>query len=158
MHLRWSPGLVRGICDSARLQDEFGGFFYNIRMHVIDSLQVSAYPPISNLLLIRYGQKLDLMSVHDKSSELPARVMLDQNYPNPFNPVTKIRYQLPRQGHVTLKMYDLLGREVATLVDGELLAGEHEVTFDGRGLATGVYFYRLQAGKFVETKRLVLLN
>ena len=154
MHFRWSiPGLL-AICDSARLIDEFGGMFINIRMDVIDSLWIQA----GILLLIQYGQKLDLMSLHDKSPELPARVMLDQNYPNPFNPVTKIRYQLPRQGHVTLKMYDLLGREVATLVDGELLAGEHEVTFDGRGLATGVYFYRLQAGKFVETKRLVLLN
>jgi hypothetical protein len=158
MHLRWSPGLVRGICDSARLQDEFGGFFYSIQMHAIDSLRVPASPPIYNLLLIRYGQKLDLMSLHDKSSELSARAMLDQNYPNPFNPVTTIRYQLPTQGHVTLKVYDLLGREVVTLVSGQLRAGEHELAFDGHGLPTAVYYYRLQGKNFVQTKRFILLK
>jgi len=89
---------------------------------------------------------------------VPKTFALAQNYPNPFNPSTTISYQLPTQGHVTLKVYDVLGREVATLVSGELRAGEQEVTFDGHGLATGVYFYRLQAGNLAQTKRLVLLR
>ena len=160
--LRWSIAQLLAICDSARLQSQFGGF--SIRMDVIDSLRIQG--SLVSLLLIRYGQKLDLMSLHDKSSELPARAMLDQNYPNPFNPVTTIRYQLPTQGHVTMKVYDLLGREVVTLVEGELLAGQHEVTFDGHGLATGVYFYQLQVADpvrggrdgFMQTKKFILLK
>jgi hypothetical protein len=83
---------------------------------------------------------------------------LMQNYPNPFNPVTNINYQLPIQNFVTLKVYDLLGREVTVLVNDWKEAGEHSVKFDGSGLASGVYFYRFQSGAFVETKKLLLLR
>lgn len=88
----------------------------------------------------------------------PAEYVLSQNYPNPFNPGTNIRYELPKTSHVGLTVYDLLGREVSVLVNDRREAGVHEVKFDGSGLASGVYFYRLRAGDFVATKRLHLLK
>ena len=83
---------------------------------------------------------------------------LSQNYPNPFNPSTVISYQLPVSGNVTLKVYDTLGREVASLVNEEKLPGNYEVKFDGSNLSIGVYFYRLQSGTFSETKKFVLMK
>jgi hypothetical protein len=91
---------------------------------------------------------------------------LSQNYPNPFNPSTVISFQIPMASHVSLKIFDLLGREVAALVNEEKRAGSYEVTFDGKNLSSGVYFYRLQAGdpstgsgqRFVQTKKLSLLR
>ncbi|MDW8438824.1 MAG: T9SS type A sorting domain-containing protein, partial [Chloroherpetonaceae bacterium] len=83
---------------------------------------------------------------------------LAQNYPNPFNPMTTIRYQIPEAGFVSLKVYDVLGKEVATLVNGVKEAGSHWVTFNAKGLASGVYFYRLQAGAFAETRKMMLVR
>ena len=88
----------------------------------------------------------------------PSTYELDQNYPNPFNPSTTIRYGLPHKSTVALIVYNTLGQLVAQLVNGEQEAGYHEVQFDGRSLATGVYFYRIQAGDFVQTRRLLLLK
>ena len=90
--------------------------------------------------------------------EIPRGFSLDQNFPNPFNPVTIIRYQLSRNAHAALKVYDVLGREVARLVDGVEAAGYHEVTFDGSGLASGVYFYRLTTPGFSETNKMLLMK
>ncbi|MGA3287710.1 MAG: S8 family serine peptidase [Bacteroidota bacterium] len=84
--------------------------------------------------------------------------ILRQNYPNPFNPTTTIGYFVPTQQHITLHMYDLLGRNVARLVDGVVTPGEHVVVFDASGLASGIYFYRLQAESFINTKKLILLR
>lgn len=89
---------------------------------------------------------------------LPNHFVLEQNYPNPFNPVTIISYQLPEDGRVTLKVYDILGREVATLADEKQDAGTHAVTFDGSRLSSGVYFYRLTAGTFSDVKKLMLVK
>ncbi len=86
----------------------------------------------------------------------PLAFSLGQNYPNPFNPVTTIRYALARAVSVKLIVYDILGRRVAVLVDDVMGAGEHIVRFNGTGLASGVYFYRMQAGSFVETKKFIL--
>jgi len=84
--------------------------------------------------------------------------VLDQNYPNPFNPSTAIRYGLPHKSAVQLAIFNTLGQQVATVVQGEQEAGFHEVRFDASGLAGGVYFYRLQAGTYVETRKLLLLR
>ena len=81
---------------------------------------------------------------------------LDQNYPNPFNPSTTITFDLPRAGFTSLKVYDLLGNELRTLVSGELSAGVHQSRFEGTGLASGVYFYRLRSGSFTQTRKLIL--
>ena len=83
---------------------------------------------------------------------------LEQNYPNPFNPSTTIRYQIPTAGIVTLKIYDVLGNEVATLVNEEKSAGSYEVNFNASSLASGIYFYKIQAGSFVQTKKMILLK
>ena len=83
---------------------------------------------------------------------------LEQNYPNPFNPATTIKYQIAESGLVTLKVYNLLGQEVATLVNEEKTVGFYRIRFDGSNLASGVYFYRLQAGKFSDVRKLLLLK
>ncbi len=83
---------------------------------------------------------------------------LSQNYPNPFNPVTNISYQLPVKGFASLKLYNTLGEEVALLVNGEKEAGKHTIELDGHNLASGIYFYQLQAGSFVQTKKLVIMK
>lgn len=89
---------------------------------------------------------------------VPLNFVLSQNYPNPFNPSTNIRFRIPSSVFVTLKVYDILGREVATLVNEQLTPGGHETTFDGAGLASGVYFYQLHAGESSQAKRLLLLK
>lgn len=90
--------------------------------------------------------------------ELPSDYQLEQNYPNPFNPVTTIRYVLPVPERVRLVVYDVLGREVAVLVDGVKATGRHEAHFDAIGLSGGVYVYRLTAGRFTETRKMILLK
>ena len=83
---------------------------------------------------------------------------LDQNYPNPFNPVTTISFNLPQKSQVTLKIYSALGEEVATLTEDRFSAGRHSVEWDASGFSSGIYFYRLEAGEFTETKKLLLLK
>jgi hypothetical protein len=97
-------------------------------------------------------------SIQDTEIDAPRLFSLDQNYPNPFNPGTTIKYELPKSSMVRLSVYDMLGREVTVLVDEKREAGYHEVRFDGSGLASGVYLYRLQAGDFIHTRRLLLLR
>jgi hypothetical protein len=99
-----------------------------------------------------------LVGVEEEPIGIPLAAKLDQNYPNPFNPVTTIKYQLPTVNRVTLKVCDVIGREVATLVDGIEQPGYKSVQWDASGAPSGVYFYRLQTGNFVETKRLLLLK
>jgi len=88
----------------------------------------------------------------------PSNIFLSQNYPNPFNPTTSLRYTVGSRQFVTIKIYDLLGREIATLINEEKPAGEYEVEFDGSGLTSGIYFYRIQAGSYINTKKMVLLR
>jgi hypothetical protein len=96
---------------------------------------------------------------NEKQPGIVDQFALHQNYPNPFNPQTNISYSLPRASNVTLKVYDILGREVMSLIKSERESeGIHNVTFDATNLPSGVYFYRLQAEKFVETKRMVLMK
>jgi hypothetical protein len=96
--------------------------------------------------------------LQDNASVIPEDFKLSQNYPNPFNPSTTISWQMPVGSWQTLKVYDLLGREVATLIDEYRPAGSYKVEFDGSDLASGTYFYRLQAGDYIETKKLILLK
>ncbi|OYV88582.1 MAG: hypothetical protein B7Z63_00115 [Ignavibacteriae bacterium 37-53-5] len=94
----------------------------------------------------------------EQAPALPGEIRLYQNYPNPFNPTTAISYELSANSYVTLKVYDVLGREVATLVNGVQKIGSYEVQFEGSRLASGVYFYRLMAGGNVITKKMVLVK
>ncbi len=97
-------------------------------------------------------------SVDCGSPVLAGKYYLRQNYPNPFNPVTTIHYQLPRRSHVVLRIYNTLGQEVATLVNSLEEPGDKSVQWNAVGVASGVYFYRLQAGSFVQTRKLVVLR
>ena len=90
--------------------------------------------------------------------DLPESFALEANYPNPFNPVTTIRFALPEASRVRIQVFDLLGREVALLVDGNLSAGRHEVVFDARGLASGHYIYRMNAGSFEQHRSMILMK
>ena len=94
----------------------------------------------------------------DKSSALVNRYKLSDNYPNPFNPSTTIKYQIPKTDLEILKVYDVLGKEVTTLVNKEQPADEYEIKFEANGLPSGIYFYRIQAGNFSQTKKMMLLK
>jgi len=83
---------------------------------------------------------------------------IEQNYPNPFNPSTTIKYQLPQNGLVTLKIYDILGKEVATLVNSEQQAGRYEVNFNATNLASGVYLYRIKVNDYMAVKKMLLIK
>jgi len=98
------------------------------------------------------------VGINQISTEIPSKYSLGQNYPNPFNPSTVVRYQLSVVGNVSLKVYDVQGREVQTLVNERLQPGTYETTFDGSGLNSGVYFYRLISDKFVETKKMAIVK
>jgi hypothetical protein len=97
-------------------------------------------------------------SVSATANNLPFTFCLEQNYPNPFNPSTTIKFELPQTSHVKLSVSDLLGREVIVLLNEKRNAGIHEVKLEGSNLASGVYFYRLQARDFIQTKKLVILK
>jgi hypothetical protein len=99
-----------------------------------------------------------LTAVKENGNNIPSDYALYQNYPEPFNPTTIIEYDIPKPSYVTLTVYDILGRKVETLVSAEKSPGHYETSFDGAGLPSGVYFYRLQAGSFTEAKKLVLLK
>jgi len=97
-------------------------------------------------------------SVERLSDARPSGYVLEQNYPNPFNPSTTIRYAIPQSAQVSLKVYDVLGREVATLVNARQSAGVYVANFDAAALPSGMYFYRLQAGSFSETRKMMLIK
>ncbi len=94
----------------------------------------------------------------DEDEINPIGFELMQNYPNPFNPVTKIRYSLPHLSDVTLKVYNVLGQKVITLVNEQQSAGNYEVSFDGTNLSSGIYLYKIRAGEFSFVKKMILLR
>jgi len=114
---------------------EFDGWY-------IDDIEVFYYP---------------ITSV-DEDSVMPLNFSLSQNFPNPFNPTTSIKYSLPEQRFVSLKIFDILGKEVATVVNENKPAGNYEVQFDASNLSSGVYFYQLRAGNFTESKKMLLMK
>ncbi|MEJ2103315.1 MAG: T9SS type A sorting domain-containing protein, partial [Ignavibacteriaceae bacterium] len=93
-----------------------------------------------------------------EENSLPTEIQLHQNFPNPFNPITKISWQSPVGSWQTIKIYDVLGNVIATLVDEYRQAGEYQVEFNGAALPSGIYFYQIKAGDFRETKKMVLLK
>jgi hypothetical protein len=115
----------------------------------------NAYPAWTDTMVIHVSP---LVGVKEEPLGIPLTTKLEQNYPNPFNPVTRIKYQLAAQAHVTLKVFDVLGREVATLVNEVKQPGSYTVQWDGSGVASGVYFYRLVAGEFQSIKKMIVLK
>ncbi len=144
--------------DASPLVDGGGGFLGGEEIEFIQGVWVFAF---NNFRLWPEDPATDFGAVINVATEeetLPGQYALHQNFPNPFNPATTIRYDLARTGRVTLEVFDLLGRRITTLVDGEQPVGTHAVTFDARDLASGVYLYRLTAGKQVITKTMLLLK
>ena len=107
---------------------------------------------------VNRGESFDNLGEASFVSTLPQQFTLDQNYPNPFNPFTTISFTLPETGKVNLSVFDISGRLVATLADGWRDAGTHEVTFDGSDLASGIYAYRLEAGEYMASGKMVLVK
>ncbi|MBI1805182.1 MAG: T9SS type A sorting domain-containing protein [Ignavibacteriae bacterium] len=101
--------------------------------------------------------KLELVDMHEKG-EVPKDYALIQNYPNPFNPTTNFRFSILDFGMVTLRVYDMLGREIATLVNEAKEPGEYTISWDATGMPSGVYYYKLQAGSFHDTKAMLLIR
>jgi hypothetical protein len=102
---------------------------------------------------------IDIISgIEDLNQGIPTEFQLVQNYPNPFNPNTTIKYSIPELSFVTIKVFDVLGNEITTLVNEEKPLGSYEVEFDATRLTSSVYFYQLKAGSFVETKKMLLLK
>ncbi|MDQ3022726.1 MAG: T9SS type A sorting domain-containing protein, partial [Bacteroidota bacterium] len=89
---------------------------------------------------------------------LPKEYSLKQNYPNPFNPVTNIHYELPFDNFVTIKVFDILGKEITTLVNEIKNAGSYIVSFNGSGLSSGIYYYKIEAGNFTEIRKMLLIK
>jgi hypothetical protein len=97
-------------------------------------------------------------SVGNSNALIPDKYELNQNYPNPFNPATKINFALPKDGFVKITIFDLLGREIRTLVNESKTAGYYSVDFSGENLSSGFYFYKMETGSFVETKKMMLIK
>lgn len=114
---------------------------------------ITAHPGQTNV-----NFNFTLTDVEGQPSSIPDKYSLSQNYPNPFNPVTAIKYSIPNEGFVSLKIYNVLGSEVATLVNEFKNAGSYNVSFSAENLSSGVYYYKLKSGTFVETKKMILLK
>jgi hypothetical protein len=115
--------------------------------------------PVSDARIPNFGIDVETaVNIPGSEINIPTSYILEQNYPNPFNPSTNIRYALPHASFITLTVYNTLGQQVAQLVNEQQQAGYHDVVFRGDGLASGVYFYRIQAGDFVASKKLLMLK
>jgi hypothetical protein len=122
-----------------------------------DSLLVNS--SIGQIVNVDFRSPIIISDVKDYfESQIPSNYYLMQNFPNPFNPSTLINYSIPEQTHVILKIFDMLGNEIKTLVNKEQYAGNYEVKFNASFLSSGIYFYRLQTGSFTDTKRMILIK
>ena len=141
----------------------FEGAIFAKAIYLDGSIQVTmntAFKPQDGIYI---SSKKAELTEHESMDAVPDQFALDQNYPNPFNPTTQIRYALPQQSHVTLTIYNMLGQEVARIVDAFQREGFYEVQWNGRNsngvqVSTGIYLYRITAGSFVQTRKMILLK
>ncbi len=144
-YLKVAPNVSQFIDSSISLQTSY---YYRLKIIMKDSVVLESYPVMINIAATAIIQ----------TDNAPIKFELSNNYPNPFNPATTINYSVPKTSFVTIRVYDFLGREVATLVNEEKTAGNYKIHFNASNLASGIYFYRMQAGNFFETKKLILLK
>jgi hypothetical protein len=111
-----------------------------------------------DLYLIKTNELGMITDISEEQGKIPLQFKLEQNYPNPFNPYTTIKFSLPKSEFTTLKVYNILGKEVSTLVSNKLNSGNHTYQFDGKNLASGIYYYQLIAGEYREVKKMVLIK
>lgn len=138
-----------------------GPFTFNPGETLSMDLAIVAGTSLADLLVnadeaITYGQYIPVGVSEDKP--VLFNYMLGQNYPNPFNPSTRIKYSLPHSSFILIKVFDVLGNEIETLVKEEIPAGTYELTWDAAKLPSGIYFYQLRAGEFIRTKKMILLK
>jgi len=140
--------------DSTLMKNDYD-YFYGI--YAVDKgiVRENSLSPDSGFYKLIYDTTATLVP---QSEPEVLTYYLKQNYPNPFNPTTSIQYAIIKRQWVTLKVFDLLGNELATLLDEEKPAGNYKITFNGAGLSSGIYFYRLKAGSFIQTKKMILLK
>lgn len=143
------PGNISAVTEWSLAGLEIG--VYQWKLRAVDAAYVGSEIAIGEF-------SIGVVSVGDPGNNLPQSYSIEQNYPNPFNPATTIRYSIPKEGLVSLKVYDLIGEEVATLVNEIKQPGNYAVTFDAKNLSSGVYFYKMQAGSFIETKKFLLMK
>jgi hypothetical protein len=136
-----------------------GGNSYTLFIGRTYQSNINTYPPDNAVKSTFYvaAHTFTLTDVNEAGRQ-PTAFRLEQNYPNPFNPSTNIKYQIPSTSWVSLKVYNVLGQEVATLVDGNVSPGEYTVNFDANRLSSGVYIYKLASGSRVESKKMLLLK
>ncbi|MFO7523840.1 MAG: T9SS type A sorting domain-containing protein [Ignavibacteriaceae bacterium] len=145
---------VRMVLDTILLKDDFS-FNYRIKAKDKGIIPETTISPDTGFYQCVWDFSV---GVNEENYQIIEEFILNQNYPNPFNPGTIISWQLPAGSWQTLKVFDVLGRELATLVDEYKEAGYHEVKFNSAGLASGIYYYQLKAGSYVETKKMLLLK
>ena len=137
------------------------GTLVNFSLHNVVAVDPQGNP--INFNVENYNFIVSVESPNENPDDIPASFQLFQNYPNPFNPETHIRFQIPKQTLVTLKIFDVLGHEINTLCNGKKPGGSYQVNWDGRNnegkkVTSGIYIYRIQAGEFVESKKMILLQ
>jgi hypothetical protein len=152
---------------SATLLESLPDYEYTVVKEYIRSLHLVAYWPEGRIRDVSVKARFDKELVEDiiadatadeSSVETVKEFELAQNYPNPFNPSTIIGYTVPVAGHVSLKVYNTIGQEVATLVDAENTSGHYDVTWNTHNLASGVYIYKLEAGQYHDMKKMILVK
>jgi 1,4-alpha-glucan branching enzyme len=155
----WQSSIKPYFQQNGEWYDYFSGNSVNIA--AIDTsflLNPGEYHIYTSVKLSAPDTSATVTGVINEGTAIVRNFSLSQNYPNPFNPSTVIQYQIPQPGKVTLKIYDMLGREIRTLVNEFQQNGSHSITFDASHLSSGVYFYRIQSGSFIETKKMLLLK
>lgn len=135
--------------------DANGIFAYDITDPLVEAVSITASTSSMGTSSFAYFQ---IVTEVENEEKIPTEFSLYQNYPNPFNPSTTIKYSIPSSEFVTLKVFDVLGNEVAVLVDEFRPAGRYEATFDAGNLASGIYLYKLQAGDYIQTKKMILIR
>ncbi len=170
--LSWERNFITSVCDSMIVRDEFGGSSVYARMDQTGTVSV-ANSSVTSVLLIRYGAYPLINDVQPPRPSTPTGYQLSQNYPNPFNPTTQIAFSAETDSRVRVTVYDLLGREVAVLADGDYSPGVYSVTWDGQNssgspMPSGAYYVRMAAtssgletggrGSFIETRKMLLLK
>ena len=131
---------------------------YGSNAYVKFQVDMSDWKTFYNGEIVLHEPFCPLITAVPSGNSLPTNFVLNQNYPNPFNPTTTISYSVPKTSLVTIKVYDILGREVAVLVNEEKAGGNYEIKFNASNLSSGVYMYRFQAGTFIQSKKMLLLK
>lgn len=129
---------------------------YSVAVDHLNNVFVAGKNDASDGILIKYVQAP--IGIQQNGNEIPVKFSLGQNYPNPFNPATKINFSVPQSGFVSIKLYDAIGKEAAEIVNKELTAGNYTVDLDASTLSAGVYFYRMNAGGFTDTRKMILVK